>query len=274
MARSALLNVMVAAVTKAGRSLTRDYNEVENLQVSLKGPGDFVSQADLKAEKTLRDALNKARPGYAFLMEEGGAVETGSEYRWLIDPLDGTTNFLHSHPFFCVSLALERDGELIAAVIYNPVVEELFTAEKGRGAFLNDRRIRVGARKALDECLIATGVPALNKRGHGIALFHQRNIMNQVAGIRATGSAALNLAYLAAGRFDGYWEEGLQPWDVAAGMLLVREAGGFVAAPDPKSSIYETGRIIAGNETVIDRLRETLNRPLPEALKEAAADPA
>ncbi|MDD9908419.1 MAG: inositol monophosphatase family protein [Ahrensia sp.] len=267
MARSALLNVMVEAVTKAGRSLTRDFNELENLQVSRKGPGDFVSQADLKAEKTLRTALNKARPGYSFLMEEGGEIDTGSDYRWIIDPLDGTTNFLHSNPMFAVSLALERAGELIAGVIYNPVAEELFTAEKGRGAFMNDRRLRVAARRDMDECLLTTGIPALNKGKHGVALFQQRNVMGQVAGIRATGSAALALAYVAAGRFDGYWETGLCPWDVAAGMLLVREAGGFVSEPDPSASIYETGRLIAGNETVHAKMREILNRPLPEGMR-------
>ena len=267
MARSALINVMVAAATKAGRSLTRDFNELENLQVSLKGPGDFVSEADLKAEKTLRDALNKARPGYSFLLEEGGVVDTGSEHRWIIDPLDGTTNFLHSNPHFAVSVALESHGQLIAGVIYNPATEELFTAEKGRGAFLNDRRLRVAARTEMDECVIASGIPALNKRGHGVALFHQRNIMNKVAGVRATGSAALNLAYVAAGRFDGYFESGLAAWDMAAGLLMVREAGGFASEPDPKSSMYETGRVVASNETIHANLRKIINQPLPESLQ-------
>jgi len=248
MARSALLNVMVTAATKAGRSLTRDYGELENLQVSLKGPGDFVSEADLKAEKTLRDALNKARPGYSFLLEEGGVVDTGSDHRWIIDPLDGTTNFLHSNPFFAVSVALESHGQLVAGVIYSPITEELFTAEKGRGAFFNDRRLRVAGRTAFDECLIATGIPALNKRKHGAAMFEQR------------------LAYVAAGRFDGYWESGLQPWDIAAGMLMVREAGGYVSEPDTSQSIYETGRIVAGNEAVIKKMREVLAKPLPEGV--------
>ena len=266
MARSALLNVMVNAVTKAGRSLTRDYGEIENLQVSLKGPGDFVSEADLKAEKTLRDGLNKARPGFSFLLEEGGSIEGSQDHRWIVDPLDGTTNYLHSNPFFAVSVALESYGELVAGVIYNPITEELFTAEKGRGAFVNDRRMRVAARTAMDECLIATGVPALNRRGHGIALWEQRNIMTQVAGVRATGAAALNLAYVAAGRFDGYWESDLKPWDVAAGMLMVREAGGYVSEPHPAASIYETGRIVAGNESVHANLREILNRDLPEGM--------
>ncbi len=267
MARSALLNVMVDAATKAGRSLTRDFGEIENLQVSIKGPGDFVSEADLKAETTLRGMLNKARPGYSFLLEEGGIVDTGSDHKWIIDPLDGTTNYLHSHPFFAVSLALESFGELVAGVIYDPLSEEVFTAEKGRGAYLNDRRMRVAARTAMDECLIATGVPAINRTEHGVFLFEQRNIMNQVAGVRATGSAALNLAYVATGRFDGYWESGLKPWDVAAGMLMVREAGGFVTEPDPNASIYETGRILAANHKVHANLREILNRPLPDGME-------
>jgi len=269
MARSALLNVMVDAVLKAGRSLTRDFNEVENLQVSVKGPGDFVSQADIKAEKTLRGALDKARPGYSYLMEEGGVIDRGSDHRWIIDPLDGTTNFLHSHPFFAVSVALESHGQLEAGVIYNPITEELFTAEKGRGAFMNDRRMRVAGRNAFDECVIATGIPALNRGEHGVALYRQRDIMSRVAGIRATGSAALNLAYLAAGRFDGYWEDGLHPWDIAAGLLMVREAGGFATEPDEDASMYETGRIVSGNEFVHGRLRELLNKPLPEAMTKA-----
>jgi myo-inositol-1(or 4)-monophosphatase len=266
MARSALLNIMVSAASKAGRSLTRDFGEIENLQISLKGPGDFVSQADLKAEKILRDSVNKDRPGYSFLMEEAGVIETGSDHRWIIDPLDGTTNYLHGNPFFAVSLALESAGQLVAGVIYNPITEELFTAERGRGAFVNDRRMRVANRSAMDESIIATGVPALNKKGHGVALLEQRNIMTQTAGVRATGSAALNLAYVAAGRFDGYWEAGLSAWDVAAGMLMVREAGGFVSEPDPDASIYQSGRIIAGNEIIHGKLRTIINRPLPEGM--------
>ena len=266
MARSALMNVMVAAVSKAGRSLTRDFNELENLQVSVKGPADFVSAADTKAEKTLREALHKARPGYSFLMEEGGEIETGSEHRWIIDPLDGTTNFLHGMPLFAVSLALERRGELIAGVIYNPATEELFTAEKGRGAFVNDRRMRVGARHRLEDCLIATGIPALNRRGHGASLFRQRDIMGKVAGMRATGSAALNLAWTAAGRFDGYFEEGLQPWDMAAGMLMVREAGGYVGEPEAHLSSYETGRLVAGNEPIYKELKSLASASMPENL--------
>lgn len=263
MARSALLNVMVQAATKAGRSLSRDFNEVENLQVSIKGPADYVSQADLKAEEIMRKDLDKSRPGYSFLMEESGAIERNSEHRWIIDPLDGTTNFLHSIPFFSVSLALETQGELIAAVIYNPISEELFTAEKGKGAFLNDRRMRVAARKDLSLSVIATGIPAINRGDHGEYLYHQSLMMTRTAGVRASGSAALNLAWLAAGRYDGYFETGLSPWDVAAGMLMVREAGGFVTEPDPKASIYESGRLVAGNEVIHGKLCELANMPFP-----------
>lgn len=259
MARSALLNVMVQAVTKAGRSLTRDFNEVENLQVSLKGPGDFVSAADTRAEKVLRKELDRARPGYSFLMEEGGFLDRGSDHRWIIDPLDGTLNFLHALPVFAISLALESRGELVAGVIYNPISEELFTAEKGRGAYVNDRRMRVSARRELHDAVIATGIPALSKTGHPEAIRVQRDLMMQTAGLRATGSAALNLAWLAAGRFDGYVETGLSPWDVAAGMLMVREAGGYVSEPDPKASIYESGRIIGGNEPIHKKLRDIVH---------------
>ncbi|MFD0915145.1 inositol monophosphatase family protein [Pseudahrensia aquimaris] len=259
MARSALMNIMVQAASKAGRGLTRDFNEVENLQVSKKGPADFVTQADIKAEKTIRQELEKARPGYSFLMEEAGEISRKSDYRWIIDPLDGTMNFLHSIPHFAVSIALEHDGALVAGVIYNPITEELFTAEKGRGAFFNDRRMRVAARKDLAECVVVTGIPALNKTGHPHTNRVQKDLMMQLAGLRASGSAALNLAWLAAGRYDGYTETGLEAWDVAAGMLMVREAGGYVSEPDPKASIYETGRIIAGNEFVHAKLREIVH---------------
>ena len=258
MARSALLNVMVAAVSKAGRDMTRDFNELENLQVSLKGPGNFVTAADLKAEKTIRKELELKRPGYNYLMEESGRIETGSQHTFIVDPIDGTANFAHGNPFFAVSLALETDGQLMAAVIYNPATEELYTAERGRGAFLNDRRIRVGARKAIDDCLIVSEIPYLSKAGHGDALRRQRALMSRVGGIRAMGSAALALCYVAAGRLDGYIDTGVEPWDVAAGLLILREAGGFASAWDRKSSIYETGRIVAGNEPIHRQLTKII----------------
>ena len=254
---------MVNAATKAGRSLTRDFGEVANLQVSLKGPGDFVSQADLKAEKTIQEMLEHARPGWGFVGEESGAREGREPHRWIVDPLDGTTNFLHSIPMFAVSIGAEVQGELRAGVIYNPITEELFTAEKGSGAFLNDRRIRVAARKRLSDCVIGTGVPAISKKEHGRALVAQRHVMGEVAAVRATGSAALSLAFVAAGRFDGYYETGLKSWDVAAGLAILREAGGFASAPLPKESIYETGRIVCGNEYVHKQLREVIQRPVP-----------
>ncbi|MCB1467599.1 MAG: inositol monophosphatase, partial [Rhizobiaceae bacterium] len=228
MAYSALMKVMVDAARKAGRSLARDFGEVQNLQVSMKGPGDYVSQADRKAEDILYNELSRARPGYSFLMEERGAVEgDDSQHRWLIDPLDGTTNFLHGIPIFSISIALERQGQLVAALIYNPAMDELYTAERGDGAFMNDRRLRVAGRAKLSDAVIGTGVPHLGRGHHGNFLIELRNVMGEVSGIRRLGSVALDLAYVAAGRMDGFWETGLQPWDIGAGLLLVREAGGF-----------------------------------------------
>lgn len=226
--RSAIINVMVSAVQKASRGLVRDFGEVENLQVSRKGPADFVSAADLKAEKILRGELAKARPDFGFLMEEGGSVPAreGSEgYRWIIDPLDGTHNFLHGIPHFAITVALEREGEVIAGVTYDPLRDEMYTAEKGGGAFVNGRRIRVSSRRQLVDSIVATGIPRADKPGHLEFLKMLGGMMSRTAGVRRFGSAALDLAYVAAGRFDGYWESNLQPWDIAAGIILVREAG-------------------------------------------------
>ncbi|WP_279480971.1 inositol monophosphatase family protein [Aureimonas sp. SK2] len=251
MARTALMNVMTQAAMKAGRSLTRDFGEVQNLQVSMKGPADFVSQADRKAEEIVYAELARARPDWGFLMEERGAIEgRDPQHRWIVDPLDGTTNFLHGIPHFAISIGLERDGQIVAGVIFNPVTDELYTAEKGGGAFLNDRRIRVAARTKLAECVVATGVPHLGHADHARYLFEARQIMGEAAGIRAFGSAALNLAYLAAGRIDGFWEHSLQPWDVAAGSMLVREAGGFVTHSDGSKFEFVEGDIACGNELV------------------------
>lgn len=266
MARSALMNVMVNAVMKAGRGLSRDFGEVQNLQVSVKGPGDFVSQADLKAEKTLREELQRARPSFGFLMEESGVVNgSDPQHRWIIDPLDGTTNFLHGIPSFAISVALESQGRLVAAVIYNPATDELFTAERGGGAFLNDRRLRVAGRRALTDCVIVSGVPHLGRGNHGKYLVELRHVMNECVGIRRSGSASLDLAYVAAGRYDGYWEDGLQPWDIAAGIVLVREAGGFVTDRDGGDKMLESGNLVAGNEKIADQLRAVVNRPLKSA---------
>ena len=248
------LTVMANAAHKASKRLLRDFNEVEQLQVSVKGPSDFVSQADMRAEQTLREELNKARPGYAFLMEESGA--SGSQnwsWRWVVDPLDGTSNFLHGIPHWAISIGLERrlqDGssELAAGVIYAPAVDELFWAEKGAGAFVNERRLRVSARRDLSDALFATGIPfAAVSAPRRLAFARTLSLlMPKVAGIRRFGAAALDLAWVAAGRYDGYWELGLKRWDLAAGVLLVREAGGFVTDPggqDPR----DTGDVVAAN---------------------------
>ena len=259
MSRSALLNVMVGAAMKAGRSLARDFGEVQNLQVSVKGPGDYVSQADRKAEEIIHAELARARPGYGFLMEERGALSgADDQHRWLVDPLDGTTNFLHGIPVFSISIALERQGQLVAGVVYNPAMDELYTAERGRGAFLNDRRLRVAARRSMADAVIGTGIPHLGRGHHGHALIDLRNVMREVSGIRRLGSAALDLAYVAAGRFDGFFEDGLSPWDLAAGIVLVREAGGFVSDKTGGTAIFETGSIVAGNEPIHHALLKAL----------------
>ena len=263
MARSAILNVMVQAAMKAGRSLARDFGEVQNLQVSLKGPGDYVSQADRKAEDIIFTELSKARAGYGFLMEERGAVAgEDDQHRWIVDPLDGTTNFLHGIPVFSISIALERQGQIVAAVVYNPAMDELYTAERGGGAFLNDRRLRVSGRTKLVDAVIGCGVPHLGRGHHGNFLLELRNVMGEVAGIRRLGSAALDLAYVAAGRMDGFWETALSPWDVAAGILLVREAGGFVSDDKGGQDMLDGGSIVAGNETIHRALIKTLKRPV------------
>ena len=251
MARSALINVMVGAAMKASRKLARDFGEVENLQVSQKGPADFVSAADRKSEEIIRQELEKARPGYSFLMEESGATEgSDSQHRWIVDPLDGTTNFLHGIPLFAISIALERQGRLQAGIIYNPISDELFSAERGAGAFLNDRRIRVSARTAISDSVVATGIPHRGRGDHGRFLKQLAGVMAVTAGVRRCGAAALDLAWLAAGRFDGFWESGLSPWDVAAGALILREAGGFISDSSGGDKILEAGTIVAGNSAI------------------------
>jgi myo-inositol-1(or 4)-monophosphatase len=259
MPHSALLNVMIAAVRKAARALVRDFGEVEQLQVSLKGPANFVSAADRRAEETLRRELQKARPGYGFLGEEGGRIEGSDKtHTWIVDPLDGTTNFLHGIPHFASSVALQRDGLIVAGVIYNPISDEMFVAERGKGAFLNDKRLRVAARKRLEEAVIACGMP---HQGRGDAMLSRREIaavQDKVVALRRFGSATLDLAFLAAGRFDAYWERDLSPWDMAAGVLLVREAGGFVTDLDGDQEMFAKGHIVAGNETMHRQLLTAL----------------
>jgi len=255
---SALLNVMIAAARKAARSLSRDFGEVENLQVSRKGPSDFVSSADIKAEKTLFEELSKARPGYGFVMEERGVVEgTDKTNRWLVDPLDGTTNFLHGIPHFAISIALEREGVLVAGVIYNVVRDELFWAERGQGAYLNDRRLRVAGRADMRDALFGCGTPFHGKAGHDVALAEIGRVIDKTAGVRRLGAAALDLAYVAAGRFDGFWERNLNIWDIAAGAVLVREAGGVVNEIDG-GDFMKTGAVVASNNSLIAQLTQTV----------------
>ena len=256
---SPALNVMTTAARKAGRKLARDFGELENLQITPKGPADFVTSADLRTEKILVEELQRARPGYNFLVEESGYIEgPDKSHRFIIDPLDGTTNFLHGIPHFAISIALEREGQLVSAVVYNPATDEMFTAEKSHGAYLNDKRLRVAARKALPESLIATGIPFLGREGHERFLKELAAMMAATSGVRRFGAASLDLAYVAAGRFDGFWERGLSPWDVAAGILLVREAGGFVSDLDGGSRALDAGHILAANETLHPQLLKLL----------------
>ena len=256
---SANLNVMIKAARKAGRGLVKDFREVEQLQVSSKGPGDFVSRADLAAEATLKEELLGARPNYGWLAEEGGGIEgKDPTRRWIVDPLDGTTNFLHGMPHWAVSIGLEHKGEVVAGVVFDAAKDELFYAEKGQGAWMNDRRIRVSGRGRMLDCVFATGVPFAAKRTLPAMLHDLSRLMPQCAGLRRWGSAALDLAYVAAGRFDGYWERELSPWDTAAGIVLVREAGGFVEALDPGRGTFETGTIVAGNGAVFEPFAATL----------------
>jgi myo-inositol-1(or 4)-monophosphatase len=237
------------AALKAARGLVRDFGEVEHLQVSIKGAGEFVSTADLRAERTLKAELRKARPGYAMLFEESG-LEAGSDprHRWIVDPLDGTTNFLHGLPHFAISIALERDGEIVAGVIYEPIRDEMYWGEKGAGAFVNDRRLRVSARRQLGHALIGTGIPFGVRANDRAYLATLAAVMGATSGVRRMGSAALDLAYVAAGRYDGYWEFGLQPWDLAAGILLVREAGGYVSDMAGAHNMMTSGDVLAAND--------------------------
>lgn len=262
--KSAIINVMDGAARKAARRLVRDFGEIEQLQVSRKGPADFVSHADLHAEKVLRAELTRARPDYGLLMEESGA-EPGRDgrHRWIVDPLDGTTNFLHGIPHFAISIALEHEGEIVAGVVYDPVREELFWGEKGGGAYLNDRRLRVSARRNLNEAVVATGLPFKGRGDHSAYLATLAAAMAQVAGIRRFGSAALDLAYVAAGRYDGFWEMDLEAWDIAAGILLVCEAGGYISEVGGGHNMLESGSVLAANDH--------LHLPIGKLLREALA---
>lgn len=255
------MHVMQAAAHKAARALKRDFGEVEHLQVSRKGPGDFVSSADKRADEILREHLHKARPGYGFLTEESGQIDgSDKSHRWIIDPLDGTHNFLHAIPYFALSLALEREGELVAGVVYNPIQEELFYAEKGQGAFVNRRRLRVSARSALGDAMLACGLPRLAQPATQSLLADAQRVSAHCAGLRRMGAAALDLAWTAAGRFDGYWDSELQLWDIAAGVVLLREAGGTVSDRAGREDGLQRGEIVAGNSAIQPALRDLLQR--------------
>ncbi|UZD91727.1 inositol monophosphatase family protein [Cognatishimia activa] len=257
---SANLNIMMKAARKAGRSLVKDFREVENLQVSSKGAGDFVSKADIAAEAILKEELMGARPTYGWLAEEGGEEEgKDPTRRWIVDPLDGTTNFLHGLPHWAISIALEHKGEIVSGVIYDPAKDEMFYAEKGEGAWLNDsQRLRVSGRNRMIESIFATGVPFGGRRDLPETLQDLARIMPSCAGVRRFGSAALDLAYVAAGRYEGYWERNLNAWDVAAGIIIVKEAGGFVRGMDDEDNVLETGSLLAANEPIWDQFAKVI----------------
>lgn len=262
MVHSPTISVMIAAARKAARALVRDFGEVEQLQVSLKGPADFVTNADLKAEKTLIHELLHARPDYGIIAEESGVTHGADpRHHWIIDPLDGTLNFMHGLPHFAISIGLVRQGETIAGLVYNPVSDDCYVAEKGQGAFWNNRRIRVSGRRELNQAMLATGIPYHARPGHERFLQEMAALMPEVAGIRRFGSAALDLAFVAAGRFDGFWESHLKPWDIAAGILLVREAGGFVTEINGGPNMLESGSILAAN----DHLHPAIAKLLPQS---------
>ena len=259
MAASPSMTIMIAAVRKAARGVQRDFGELSNLQVSVKGPGDYVTAADKRCEKVLRAELEKARPGYGFLMEESGTVNgTDPDHRFIIDPIDGTTNFMHSLPLFAISVALERKGEIVAAVTYNPITDELFTAEKGAGAFLNNKRLRVASRTDIHEALLGCGIPHRGSEGHADNRAEIALLQAKAIGIRRLGSVTLELAYLAAGRIDGFWERGMKPWDLAAGILLIREAGGFTSDCDGEANPLQTGNIVAANADLLPLIKKEL----------------
>ncbi len=262
--RSPNLNVMIRAAREASIKLKRDYGEVDQLQVSKKGPADYVTAADIRTEKILRGELSKARPDYGFLMEEAGTVEgTDPDRRWIIDPIDGTTNFVHGIAHFAMSIALQEHGRITAGVVFNPISEELFCAELGQGAYLNDRRIRVSSRGAMDNAVFATGIPFLGRGSdgdHQTFLKEMGAVMAVSSGIRRFGSAALDLAFVAAGRYDGFWETGLQPWDIAAGVILVREAGGLVTDLQGRDLRLEAGSILTANRNLHQPLGQTLRQ--------------
>lgn len=264
MSQSAIITIMERACRKAGPKLRRDFGEVSQLQVSRKGPADFVSQADKAAERTLLEELQRARPGWGFLLEEGGEIagEDEDSPRFIIDPLDGTSNFLHGIPHFAISIGVEHLGVMVAGMVYQPVTDETFWAERGRGAWLHNARLRVSGRGDMSEALMATGIPF---KGHGNHAQFEKilgAVVPEVAGVRRFGAASLDLAWVAAGRFDGFWEQGLSHWDIAAGMLLVKEAGGFVSDYRGGEQMVERRELIAANDMIHSRLHRLVGNAL------------
>jgi myo-inositol-1(or 4)-monophosphatase len=259
MALSPNINIMIKAAEKASKSLLRDFGEVEQLQVSKKGPGDFVSAADHRAEEILHEELSKARPEYGFLMEEQGEIKgQNPDFKWIIDPLDGTSNFLHGIPHWCISIALEEKGRVIAGIIYAPVIDELYRAERGNGAFIRNKRLRVSGRMNLDRAMIATGAPKRAQEEQDQFIREYEAIQAIVPGLRRFGAAALDIAYVAAGRCEAFWERNLNPWDIAAGDIIIREAGGRISDIDTEANPIYTGNVLASNADLYDDLRKTL----------------
>ncbi len=261
MVASANLNVMMKTARRAGRALLKDFMEVENLQVSTKGPGDFVSRADRNAEYMIKEALMEARPTYGFLGEEGTSIEgEDPTRRWIVDPLDGTTNYLHGMPHWAVSIALEHKGQIVIGVIYDPVKDELFFAEKGEGAWMNEKRLRVSGRTRMIESVFATGLPFAGRADLPESLQDLARILPTCAGVRRWGVASLDLAYVAAGRYDGFWERRLKSWDMAAGLIIVREAGGIVEPLNPAGNIFEDGEVICAAEPIFDAFSKVVRK--------------
>ena len=259
MPMSANLNLMIKAARAAGRSLSKDFREVENLQVSVKGAGDFVSKADFAAEEIIREQLTEARPTYGWVGEETGVTEGDDPTRrWIVDPLDGTTNFLHGMPHWAVSIALEHKGEVVAGVVYDPTKDEMFFAEKGQGAWMNESRMRVSGRRRLSECVFATGLPFSGRADLPQTLQELARILPATSGVRRWGSASLDLAYVAAGRYDGFWERGLHLWDIAAGVVIVREAGGMIEPLRKERDILADGEVICANEPIFEQFAKII----------------
>jgi myo-inositol-1(or 4)-monophosphatase len=258
---SANISIMMSAARKAAKSILRDFGELEKLQVSIKGQNDFVTMADIKAQEIIHYELSRARNDYGFLMEEGKIKNSidDNEYTWIIDPIDGTLNFMNGVPYFAISIALNFKNKIIAGIVYDPIHNDFYWAEEGVGAYLNNQRLRVTNKKSIENSLIALGIPFLGRGDHAKHIRIQQAVMKKVAGLRRFGAASLDLAFVAAGRVDGFWEFGLSPWDVAAGIILVREAGGIAIGIDNKENPLLTGNIVAGNINIVNNLQQILN---------------